>query len=97
MQQKVSGKLYRQSKDVVVFRAVLVNAKVCSRLNFLSGVFLVCTDGLHMMWKLNPSHLFHTYWSYLVDMGSPCGYGSPCVIGLKDLGTLRSTTPALYH
>lgn len=54
MQQKVSGKLYRQSKEVAVFRAVVVNVKVCSRLNFLSGVFLVYTDGLHTMWKLNP-------------------------------------------
>ena len=62
MQEKVSGKLYRQSKDVAVFTAVLDNVKVCSRLSFPSGVFLVCTDGPHRMWKLNPSHPFHTYW-----------------------------------
>jgi len=47
MQQKASGQLYKQNKDVAVFRALLVNAKVCSRLNFLSRLFLVYTDGLH--------------------------------------------------
>lgn len=42
MQQKVSGKIYiDRIKDVAVFRALLTNVKLCSRLNFLSGVFLV--------------------------------------------------------
>lgn len=43
MQQKVSDKLYiDRTKDVALFRALLTNVKACSRLNFLSGVFLVC-------------------------------------------------------
>lgn len=74
-----------------MFRAVLFNVKVCSRLNFLSGVFLVCTDGLYTMWKLNSSHSFHTYWSYLVDMGSP--YVTELMyLGALNLSHLHCTT-----
>lgn len=52
MQQKVSGKLYiDRTKDVAAFRALLTNVKASSRLNFLSGVFLVCA-GL-----LRPAHM----------------------------------------
>lgn len=42
MQQKVSGKIYiDRTKAVAVFRALLTNVEVCSRLSFLSGVFLI--------------------------------------------------------
>lgn len=52
MQQKVSGKIYiDRTKAVAVFRALLTNSEVCTRLSFLSGVFLIWAD------LLMPAHM----------------------------------------
>lgn len=82
MQQKVSGKIYIDTtKDVAVFRALLTNVKVCSRLNFLSGVFLVCA-GL-----LRPAHMLTQPTIAISDfLVIPGGYENR----LKELGLLSS-------
>lgn len=80
---QVSGKLYRQSKDVAVFRTLLVNA--------LWGTSSLYGWPAHDVETQPILPISRTYWSYLVDMESPH------VIGLKYLGRLRSITLVLFQ